>query len=490
LSKTTPTKRGYKQQEPARSSNGRRRAIGYIRVSREGGRSKKHNGEAYRTKEMQRARIEELARQHNLVIVAWYVDENESGKDTKRPAFQEALAALKAEEAEVLVVAKLSRFARSVQDTEETVKTLDGYEPSVTLICGDLPEMTGPWGKAFRQIMAIFAELELELAREAWDEARQEALADGIYLGQTPPGYVKDEHRRLQVNPPVASLVKQAFLSRSNRVSWAEMLREWHEAGGPDISRSGLATVIKSRVYLGEILVEGEWIPGPHEAILTVEEYEAAQAVKAPRPSRSPKGEGAMLSGVMTCSSCGGKMTNGGSNYRCTPTRAGHKADCPRRMAIAHTWADQAVEEALLAWAGDLAAEGTANGESLTAAVQALEEAKAELGSFVEFTPARSEGYKRGLDSRQAAVDDTQAVVDRIKSERKVETVRVRLADLWPDLSTEERRRLLTQAVESITVLPPTGKGLGGANSRVTDADRLAGAKARLDIQFKKDALG
>src|SRR3954451_24642205 len=464
-----------------------RRAIGYIRVSREGGRATKNGGESYRTKAMQRARIMELAKANGLKIVAWYVDENESGKDTKRPEFQAALASLEAGEAEVMVVAKLSRFARSVQDTETTVKTLDGIKAS--LICGDLPEMMGPWGKAFRQIMAIFAELELELAREAWLDAVSDAVASGVFPGKAPQGYRKTKERGLEIDPKVAPLVHDLYLARAAGTSWAVLLKQWHDAGGPAISRMGLQTIISSTTYKGQARVNGHHIEV--EAIVSHEEWEAAQSAAAPRPARR---SGSLVGGLMTCSSCGGKMSamSGGGGkpkaYRCQPSRAGHAASCPKRMGVTMELADKVVEQALLDWAGEaLQATGEANGEAgLVAAMKHLEAAKSELEAFVLHTPAATPGYKAGLDVRQEAVDEAHAEVDSLRATRKVGSVRVRLMDIWPELELSEKRQLLAQAVESITVGPGSGQRLGGYASEEARVDAV---RDRLSITFRSDAL-
>jgi len=464
-----------------------RRAVGYIRVSREGGRSQKNGGESYRTKAMQEARIKELARQHGLKIVAWQTDENQSGKSTDRPGFQAALQAIQDGEASVLVVAKLSRFARSVQDTEMTVTELD--KASGSLICGDLPEMTGPFGKAFRQIMAVFAELELELAREAWADAVADAVADGVFPGKAPKGYKKTPSRGLEVDPKLAPLVRALYLGRGSGLSWAVLLKEWHQAGGPAMSRNGLQTIITSTTYRGQAKVNGHHIEV--EPLVSVEEWEAAQSVEAPRPARRT---GSLLGGLMKCSSCGGTMSamsmggGKGKGYRCQPSRSGHAASCPQRMSITMELADQVVEQALLDWAGEaLEAEGVANGEQgLVAALQELESAEAELAAFQLHTRASLPGYAEALASREAEVEAAREKVAGLKASRKVETVRVRLVDIWPELELEEKRRLVAQAVESIQVIPGSGQRLGGHASL---EDRVAAVQDRLIITFRSDAL-
>jgi hypothetical protein len=252
----------------------------------------------------------------------------------------------------------------------------------------------------------------------------------------------------------------------------------------------GLQTIIKSTTYRGQARTNGHHIEV--EPLVSVEVWEAAQSAVAPRPARRT---GSLLGGMMTCSSCGGTMSNTSagksgrySNYKCQASRAGHSAECPRRMAVGRPLADKAVEAALLEWAGDALDETGTDGseQGLIAALGRLDEAQAELAAYAEATSARSAQFLPGLESREREVESAQAVVDQLKAERKVESVRVRLADIWPDLSLEDKRRMIAQAVESIVVMPPVGKSLGGWAS---EEARVAAVHDRLIITFRSDAL-
>jgi len=184
-------------------------------------------------------------------------------------------------------------------------------------------------------------------------------------------------------------------------------------------------------------------------------------------------------------------MSGGGGKpraYRCQPSRAGHAANCPKRMSVSLELADLVVEQALLDWAGEaLEAVGDPNGEQgLVAAQLKLESAQAELAAYVIHTPAASPGYKEGLDRRQAEVDEAQDAVATLRATQKVESVRVRLVDIWPELELDDRRKLLAQAVESVLVVPGSGQMLGG---HATEEMRLEAMRSRLIITFRSDVL-
>src|SRR5689334_7756458 len=95
-------------------------ADGYIRVSRRAGRE----GESFISPEVQRKKIEQWAALHDVEIVAWWDEIDQSGKKLNRPMFQQALARCEAGETGGIVVVKLDRFARSAIDALESIKRL------------------------------------------------------------------------------------------------------------------------------------------------------------------------------------------------------------------------------------------------------------------------------------------------------------------------------------------------------------------------------
>jgi DNA invertase Pin-like site-specific DNA recombinase len=70
------------------------RADGYIRVSRRAGRE----GESFISPETQRKKIADLAKLHEVEIVRWSEEIDQSGGKLERPMFQEALARCEAYE--------------------------------------------------------------------------------------------------------------------------------------------------------------------------------------------------------------------------------------------------------------------------------------------------------------------------------------------------------------------------------------------------------
>ena len=86
---------------------------------------------------------------------------------------------------DVLVVTRIDRLARSVKDLQDIVHELKAR--GVTLKATDQPIDTGSAaGKAFLDMLGVFAEFETSLRRERQLEGIKAAKARGIYKGRKP----------------------------------------------------------------------------------------------------------------------------------------------------------------------------------------------------------------------------------------------------------------------------------------------------------------
>ena len=106
----------------------------------------------------QRQRLRELGVADDRI----YLDQGFTGTETERPGLDQALAAVQA--GDTLVVPKLDRLARSVPDACAIGEDL--AKRGVTLsLGGQLYDPTQPVGTTFFEILATFAEFEVDLLR-------------------------------------------------------------------------------------------------------------------------------------------------------------------------------------------------------------------------------------------------------------------------------------------------------------------------------------
>src|SRR5919197_5391093 len=97
------------------------RLVGYVRVSRVGGR----NGDSFISPAVQRQQIAAYAKANGHEVTEVYEDLDESGGKASRPEFDKALAAIEEGAADGLIVAKLDRFMRSLPDALDVIERIE-----------------------------------------------------------------------------------------------------------------------------------------------------------------------------------------------------------------------------------------------------------------------------------------------------------------------------------------------------------------------------
>ena len=100
-----------------------------------------------------------------------------------RAELQTLLAFLR--EGDDLVVTRVDRLARSIGDLQDIVRELD--RKGVTLRATEQPvDTSSAAGKAFLDMLGVFAEFETNLRRERQMEGIAKAKAKGVYKGRKP----------------------------------------------------------------------------------------------------------------------------------------------------------------------------------------------------------------------------------------------------------------------------------------------------------------
>ncbi len=153
-----------------------RTADGYIRVSRRAGRE----GESFISPETQRKKIADWAKLHEVEIVEWWEEIDQSGAKLERPMFQQALARCEAGETGGIVVAKLDRFARSAVDALGAIRRPNEAGARLVSVEDNFDGST-PMGRFAIGILTLIAELELERIKENWTAAVSGAIERGVH---------------------------------------------------------------------------------------------------------------------------------------------------------------------------------------------------------------------------------------------------------------------------------------------------------------------
>jgi DNA invertase Pin-like site-specific DNA recombinase len=112
-----------------------------------------------------------------------YLDHGMTGRNRKRPCIEQALAAVR--EGDTLVVPKLDRLARSVPDARAIGDSLAARGIRLSL-GGTVYDPNDPMGKMFFNILATFAEFEVDLIRLRTREGMAIARENGRLKGKQP----------------------------------------------------------------------------------------------------------------------------------------------------------------------------------------------------------------------------------------------------------------------------------------------------------------
>jgi len=434
--------------------------LGYVRVSRVGGRE----GDSFISPGVQRDQIMAWAKAQGHSVEFLPDELDQSGSNAGRPVFNQALDICEAGGADGIIVAKLDRFARSHIDAALAIRRLE--ESGAELISvGDQLDTSTPVGKFARTMMLAIAELERDRIRASWATAQEEAVRRGIHIAsRVPTGYKRGADRRLEPDVRAAGTVADAFRWRARGKSYREIatLLEKRSVRGPYDNQhwttAAVAKLLANPVYLGQARSGRHVCEDAHPAIVTRPEWEAAQGVKTIQPARSE--DGALLAGILRCAGCRyvlkpDTMLDANTlehlrNYRCRGDHAAGK--CPSRASSLGRVIEPYVVEQFLAAVGSGVGEAVIDEEDLAAAQAEVDEAEAELAAWVTTVSVRSLGadvYKQGIDARQQRVEAARRALGAVaRSSATAPPVNVR--DIWPELSTAERRELLASTIDAV----------------------------------------
>jgi DNA invertase Pin-like site-specific DNA recombinase len=451
----------------------------YLRVSRVGGRE----GDSYQSPEVQEERCRAQLVAHGYDVGRVFKDEDQSGGKMDRPAFAAAMERIKTGESGGMIVAKLNRFSRRVKDTLAGIAEIESHGAAFVSIEPTVDTSTKE-GRFMLTVFSALNEMELEALAEGWKVSVGNAIDKGKFISRyVPAGYTRTAQGRLVPDPVAAPVIAEIFRLRGRGASWGTLQRylEEHLPDGPPARKDparkqnpsaswplGTVTgILRSRAYLGESR-QGDNIPvnkTAHKPIVTRLEWEMAQSTRGRAASDST---GALLAGIVRCSSCGfamsrqsaGARKNGG-RYRCFKNHA--SGVCPSPTSISATALDAYIIEGMQAELDKLPrkqTDTTTRDETFAAATAALEAAEQEMAVYLDSVSAAligAEAFASGAASRREAIERAQKALAAVQT---AVTLPTDPAEAWKVMDEGERRRfLLATGVVFVKPTPARGKG-------------------------------
>ena len=206
-----------------------------------------------------------------------YEDGGYSGGTLDRPAL-----------IDVIVVYKIDRLSRALMDFSKLVEIFDRNNVTFVSVTQSFNTTTS-MGRLTLNILLSFAQFEREIIGERIRDKIAASRKRGMWMGGCVPlGYdVRD--KKLVVNEAEAETVRMIFRRFMTVGSTSALARQLHAEGlltkrGKPVSHGYVYKIVKNRIYLGEAVHKGTAYPGAHEAIVSPELWEGAQAVLRESP--------------------------------------------------------------------------------------------------------------------------------------------------------------------------------------------------------------
>ena len=455
-----------------------RRAALYIRVS-----TLEQAQEGYSVGE-QRERLIAYCKAQDWLIADIYVDGGYTGSNLNRPGIQKLMS--ETEKFDVVLVYKLDRLSRSQRDTLYLIEEIFRPNKVDFVSMQESFDTSSPFGKAMIGLLAVFAQLEREQIKERTWMGRGARAKTGLHHGggNIPIGY-DYEDGKLIVNPYEAEQVRKIYewyLSGSSLKAITDKLQDagYTNKYSSYNSWSSVRNILENETYIGRLHFGDVVVDHAHEAIITEEQFNAAQILRGKR--REQFGSHAfqskhVLTGLLFCGHCGGRyyLRNTGkySYYACYSRTKQMKnmikdPNCQNKIWRAQDL-EPIIEEKILALLRNpKIAEELAAGKPKAAAPvskntdieRRIREIDRQIGKLMELYQQddippellgekinRLYGEKTALENSIAPVEETNAMPLDLVAE-----LITNAAEIWDFADENQKRRILQSLISRIVL--------------------------------------
>lgn len=455
-----------------------RRAALYIRVS-----TLEQAQEGYSVGE-QRERLIAYCKAQDWLIADIYVDGGYTGSNLNRPGIQKLMS--ETEKFDVVLVYKLDRLSRSQRDTLYLIEEIFRPNKVDFVSMQESFDTSSPFGKAMIGLLAVFAQLEREQIKERTWMGRVARAKTGLHHGggNIPIGY-DYEDGKLIVNPYEAEQVRKIYEWYLSGASLKAITDKLQDAGYTNKyssynSWSSVRNILENETYIGRLHFGGVVVDHAHEAIITEEQFNAAQILRGKR--REQFGSHAfqskhVLTGLLFCGHCGGRyyLRNTGkySYYACYSRTKQMKnmikdPNCQNKIWRAQDL-EPIIEEKILALlrnpkiAEELAAgkpKAPAPVSKNTDIGRRIREIDRQIGKLMELYQQddippellgekinRLYGEKTALENSIAPVEETNAMPLDLVAE-----LITNAAEIWDFADENQKRRILQSLISRIVL--------------------------------------
>jgi site-specific DNA recombinase len=377
--------------------------VGLVRVSRVGARKK---NDRYITTRIQKKEIHEIAEGHGVKVAEILEDENKTGANLNRPAFQRARELVLSGQRGGIIVMKVDRLSRNMLDLLNTVQEIENAGGAIFSGDGD-PSMRDATSAMMTAMRGNLSQGELGNMKDRIDKNMADAVSRGVHLGR-PFGYARPKPGKPLVEDEIeAPIVQRIFELRADGMGWVPIARTLNETtsvrprSGKPWNHNAVRGIVRNDAYLGVVRGGGRTYKGPlaHAPLVSRELWRRANRATGTRKDqvgsgaweggstgarRGPK-EGHLLTGLVRCAGCGYVMQHyragqGSRRYYRCPNRGNGACQAPANVNA--TQAETFVVERFKALYHDVEAVGFLTDEHVTAAQARFDQAEAGFVSM------------------------------------------------------------------------------------------------------------
>lgn len=286
----------------------------YLALARVSSREQEREGFSL---EVQEEALRRYAAQHGGKIRKLFRIAETATKSEERRSFQELLkyARKNSRHLKGLLFFKVDRAARNLFDYVELERLEQDHGLAVIYVTQ--PTENTPAGRMMRRTLANMASFYTEQQSVDVREGLARRMESGLFAGKAPYGYrnVRKEGRSLvEVHPEHGPKIRRIFELYAYQNQTIDSLSARLEEEGivysdtqPRFTRSKLHTLLRHRVYLGEIHHEGEWRIGQHPPLIDLATWQRVQVLLGEKLYHAH--EMLYARELITCSLCGHPIT-------------------------------------------------------------------------------------------------------------------------------------------------------------------------------------
>lgn len=295
-------------------------AVGYTRYSTD---RQSENSTAYQINA-----ITQYCKKNNINLLRFYSDEEFSGTNTDRPAFQELIHAAKHKLFDAVIVYDISRGSRDVSDWFHFRKEMGRLNISVISATQSLGDFDDPNSFLVELITAGLGQHQVLDTRKKSRAGVAEKAKQGVFLGGYAPIGYDIINQMYVINNAEAQIVRTIFSLYADGKSYEAILSALNGAKGKrgrTIGKNSINSILKNERYIGvytwnkrKYKVMRKWAGGALNpdvvrieniipAIIDMDTWERVQSrMKDNKRKATNKAKYEyLLTGLIECESCG-----------------------------------------------------------------------------------------------------------------------------------------------------------------------------------------